>query len=123
MQSGFTDIGVVLACWRDGLSLCLFASRLIDLREQTKYQENFYRLTLLLIVSWIASQFYNDRIPEIFTLVKTGQVGKIAGLIHEYGKYNIEGGNRYAANWNALYAICVISALPVLFLISTIKPF
>ena len=72
-------------------------------------------LLLLLIVSWIASQFYNDRIPEIFTLIKSGQGGKIAGLINEYGKYNIEGGNRYAANWNALYAICVISAIPVLF--------
>ena len=72
-------------------------------------------LLFLLIIVLIASQFYNDRIPEIFTLIKTGQGGKIAGLIHEYGKYNVEGGNRYAANWNALYAICVISALPVLF--------
>ena len=72
-------------------------------------------LLLLLIASWIASQFYNDRIPEIFTLIKSGQGGKIAGLIHEYGKYNIEGGNRYAANWNALYAVCVVSAIPVLF--------
>ena len=53
-------------------------------------------LLLLLIASGIASQFYNDRIPEIFTLIKSGQGGKIAGLIHEYG-------------------ICVISAIPVLF--------
>lgn len=73
-------------------------------------------LSLLLIFVLIGSQFYSDRTPEIVNLIQSGQTDKISGLIQEYGKYNIEGGNRYEANWNALYAICVFCGLPILIL-------
>jgi hypothetical protein len=73
-------------------------------------------LSLIVVIILIASRFYNDRIPEIFTLLQTGQAAKISDLIQEYGKYNIEGGNRYEANWNALYAVCVFCALPIFIL-------
>ncbi|HMS27494.1 MAG TPA: hypothetical protein PKC80_09000 [Burkholderiaceae bacterium] len=104
--------------WHAGELVYLFVYLLTALflyANKQNIKKIFAILLLLLIVILIASQFYNDRIPEIFTLIKTGQGGKIAGLIHEYGQYNIEGGNRFAANWNALYAICVVSAIPVLF--------
>jgi hypothetical protein len=71
-------------------------------------------ITTLVFLVWIGSYFYVGRVPEIITLIQTGQNNKIADLIQEYGKYNIEGGNRFEANWNALYAVCVASALPVL---------
>lgn len=77
----------------------------------------FIVLCILLILVLIASQFYSDRIPEIIHLIQSGQTAKIADLIEEYGKYNIEGGNRYEANWNALYAVCVFCALPILFIV------
>lgn len=83
-------------------------------------RENFKKiligLFLLFILIWIGSQFYSGRMPEIVNLIQIGQIGKISSLIEEYGKYNIEGGNRYAANWNALYAVCVFCALPILFI-------
>ena len=83
-------------------------------------RENFKKiligLFLLFILIWIGSQFYSGRMPEIVNLIQIGQIGKISSLIEEYGKYNIEGGNRYAANWNALYAVSVFCALPILFI-------
>lgn len=78
-------------------------------------------LCVLLILVLMASQFYNDRIPEIIHLIQSGQTAKIADLIEEYGKYNIEGGNRYEANWNALYAVCVFCALPILIIVDKNK--
>jgi hypothetical protein len=84
-------------------------------------KENFRKILigifLLFIFIGIGSQFYAGRMPEIVNLLNAGQGGKISNLVDEYGKYNIEGGNRYAANWNALYAVCVFCSLPILFIV------
>lgn len=71
-------------------------------------------ICVVALLIWIGSHFYVGRVPEIVSLLQTDQSGKVADLIQEYGKYNTEGGNRYEANWNALYAICVFCAVPIL---------
>jgi hypothetical protein len=78
-------------------------------------------LLSMFALAWIGSFFYVDRVPEIISLIQTGQSTKISGLIQEYGKYNIDGGNRYEANWNALYAVCVFCALPILYIVNRDK--
>lgn len=81
-------------------------------------QKNIKKIAIIIFVIalliWIGSHFYVGRVPEIVNLLQTNQSGKVVDLIQEYGKYNIEGGNRYEANWNALYAICVFCAIPIL---------
>jgi hypothetical protein len=78
-------------------------------------------LFLFLLLVWIGSHFYNERMPVIVTLVKSGETSKIIDLVEKYGQFNIQGGNRFAANWNALYAISVFCALPIYYIHYTNK--
>jgi hypothetical protein len=94
--------------------LCIYLmAALVVFVNQKNIIKILISLLMVALLIWIASHFYIGRVPEIVSLIQTGQSGKIAELMREYGKYNIEGGNRFEANWNALYAICVISALPI----------
>jgi hypothetical protein len=72
---------------------------------------------IFLIVAFIAVQFYDDRIPEIVKLIKMGEIEKINDLIQIYGKFNTEGGNRFNANWNAMYALCILCAFPIVYIV------
>jgi ABC-type multidrug transport system fused ATPase/permease subunit len=90
------------------------ASVLVIFTNQKNIKKVLMSVFVLVLIAWIASNYYNGRVPEIVSLIQTGKSTKISDLIHEYGKYNVEGGNRYEANWNVLYAICVACALPIL---------
>ena len=97
------------------------ASMLVIFTTQKNIKKILISIFVVALLIWIGSRFYVGRVPEIISLLQTDQSGKVADLIQEYGKYNIEGGNRYEANWNALYAICVFCAIPILVINHTSK--
>jgi hypothetical protein len=72
-------------------------------------------IIFLLIISYVASIYYEDRISEIFTLIKNDEYKKIHTSIVEHGKWNVLGGNRHLANWNELYFLSICFVAPILF--------
>ena len=102
--------------------LCIYvvAGMLVFTNKQN-IKTILFLLTTMLIMVLIAAQFYTDRIPEIVHLIRSGETAKISELVEKYGKYNVESGNRFEANWNALYAICVFCALPILYIVKKTK--
>jgi hypothetical protein len=102
--------------------LFVYLASVLVVFAKRKNKKNILICMLVIVpISWIASKFYMGRVPEIISLIQMGQSTKISNLIHEYGKYNVNGGNRFDANWNALYAICVACALPILIINHTGK--
>ena len=87
---------------------------LIFYTTQKNIKKILMSIFVVVLLTWIGSHFYVGRVPQIVNLLQTNQGVKVVDLIQEYGRYNIEGGNRYEANWNAMYAICVFCAIPIL---------
>ena len=64
------------------------------------------------VALYLGLNFYKDQTPLLITLLKNNEISKIMELINQKGTWNaVEGGNRYAGNWNELYAISVYSML------------
>lgn len=72
-------------------------------------------ILFLWLIIYFASIFYEDRIPEIVTLIKNSEYKKIYSSIVEHGRWNVLGGNRHSANWNELYLLSIFLVLPILF--------
>jgi hypothetical protein len=63
---------------------------------------------VVIVVLYIAISFYSDHIPALVTHLKKREFTKILTEINAKGTWNaINGGNRYAANWNELYSLSV----------------
>ena len=76
-------------------------------------------VSFLLIIAalYLGLNFYKDQIPLLITLLKNNETSKIMELINQKGTWNaVEGGNRYAGNWNEMYALSVCLMLLVGFL-------
>lgn len=89
---------------------------LICFTTKKNYKKTLILIVMVLIVVLIATKFYSDIVPELIKLLKEGDWIEIKKRINTHGLYNIQGGNRYLANWNELYALSVIMAIPVIFL-------
>jgi hypothetical protein len=72
-------------------------------------------ILFLSLIFYFASIFYEDRIPEIVTLIKNSEYNKIYTSILEHGRWNVLGGNRHSANWNELYLLSISLAVLILF--------
>lgn len=69
---------------------------------------------LVIAALYFGMKFYTDQIPMLLTLVKNNEWLKMTGLINEKGTWNVvDGGNRYAANWNEMYRLSVYTMLGV----------
>lgn len=77
------------------------------------YKKTLILMMVVLIVALIAAKFYTDYMPGLIKLLKDGNYSKIKDAINVYGTYNIQGGNRYLANWNELYALSVLMVAPI----------
>lgn len=74
------------------------------------YKPKYVLLSISIIIAllYIAISFYSDHIPALITHLKNGEFGKILTEINAKGTWNaVDGGNRYAANWNELYRLSV----------------
>jgi hypothetical protein len=64
------------------------------------------------LVLYFGIKFYVGRVPLLITLFKDGELTKIATVINDKGVWNVvEGGNRYAGNWNEMYTLNVVILL------------
>ena len=67
---------------------------------------------LVVVVLYFGLYFYKDQTPLLVTLLKNNEISKIMALINQKGTWNaVEGGNRYAGNWNEMYALSVVILL------------
>ncbi len=65
-------------------------------------------MSIITVLLYVAISFYNDRVPPLITHLKKGEFIKILTDINTKGVWNaVDGGNRYAANWNELYRLSV----------------
>jgi hypothetical protein len=63
---------------------------------------------MLLVAVYLSAKFYADQTPALITHLINRDFIKILQEIKVKGTWNaIHGGNRYAANWNELYALSV----------------
>jgi hypothetical protein len=83
---------------------------------KNNYKKVLISLVIGSLIVWIAAKFYSDIMPELLKLLKEGSWIQIKEKINKYGLYNIQGGNRYSANWNELYALSVLVAAPICFI-------
>jgi hypothetical protein len=87
---------------------------------------NKYVLFLIIFIAaslFLGLRFYKDQTPLLITLLKNFDIVKIMSLIQEKGTWNaIEGGNRYAGNWNEMYALSVMILL-LIALLTVFKKF
>ncbi|MEQ1534330.1 MAG: hypothetical protein ABL923_00500 [Burkholderiaceae bacterium] len=88
---------------------------LICFTTKKNYKKTLILIVMVLIVVLIATKFYSDIVPELIKLLKEGNWIEIKKRINTHGLYNIQGGNRYLANWNELYTLSVFMAVPVIF--------
>jgi hypothetical protein len=71
----------------------------------------------IIAVLYLGLDFYKDQTPLLITLLKNNEISKIMELINQKGTWNaVDGGNRYAGNWNEMYALSVYLMLLVGFL-------
>lgn len=89
---------------------------LICFTTKKNYKKTLILIVMTLIVILIATKFYSDIVPELIKLLKEGDWIEINKKINTHGLYNIQGGNRYLANWNELYTLSVFMAVPTILL-------
>jgi hypothetical protein len=71
----------------------------------------------IIVVLYLGINFYKDQTPLLITFLKSNEISKIMELINQKGTWNaVEGGNRYAGNWNEMYALSVYLMLLMGFL-------
>jgi hypothetical protein len=78
----------------------------------TQYKYNLKYILIALILGGVivatAVKLYTGQVPALVTYIMNGQHSKILTDINAKGIYNaVDGGNRYAANWNELYRLSV----------------
>jgi hypothetical protein len=89
---------------------------LISFTNKKNYKKTLILILVALVVVLTAIKFYSDIVPELIKLAKAGDWIEINKKINMYGSYNIQGGNRYLANWNELYTLSVLVVLPTILL-------
>ena len=93
-----------------------FPILLICFSNKGNYKKTLIITVTILIVIFFAEKFYTDMRPNLVKYIFEGNFLKIKNEIKIHGTYNIQGGNRYAANWNELYALSVILIVPIVML-------
>lgn len=85
---------------------------LICFITKKNFKNTLILMTLSLIIVLVGAKFYSDIVPGLIKLLKAGDLHQIKHRINIDGLYNIQGGNRYQANWNELYALSVLLVVP-----------
>jgi hypothetical protein len=83
------------------------------------YKNTLILMAISLIIVLAGVKFYSDIVPGLIKLMKAGDWHQIKQRIIIDGLYNIQGGNRYLANWNELYALSVFLVVPTAILVWT----
>ena len=81
--------------------------------KKENYKKFFILLGILFVVIFIAEKFYTDIRPALIKYLLEGNFSEIYTEIKRRGTYLIQGGNRYSGNWNELYMLSVLLAVPV----------
>ena len=92
---------------------------LICFTTKKNYKNTFTLIIVSLIIVLVGVNFYSDIVPGLIKLIKAGDWHQIKQRINSDGLYNIQGGNRYLANWNELYAFSVFLVVPTALLVWT----
>lgn len=92
---------------------------LICFTTKRNYKKTLILMMLALIVVLLGVKFYSDIVPGLIKLLKEGDWRQIKERINIDGLYNVQGGNRYLANWNELYALSVFMVVPIALLVWT----
>lgn len=85
-------------------------------------KSNYKKIAIIIVIGivfvfvFVMSGYYTERVPELLKLLKNGNFSKIKSEINIQGLYNTQGGNRYLANWNELYALSIYMVVPVVVL-------
>jgi hypothetical protein len=90
---------------------------LICFTTKKNYKNTLLLMMLALIVVLVGAKFYTDIVPGLIKLIKAGDWHQIKQRINIDGLYNVQGGNRYSANWNELYALSVFMVVPLALLV------
>ena len=89
---------------------------LICFSNKESYKKTLIFIVLISIVIFFAEKFYTDMRPNLVKYIFEGDFIKIKNEIKTHGTYNVQGGNRYSANWNELYALSIILIVPIVML-------
>ena len=81
--------------------------------NKENYKKFFIVLGISMVVIFIAERFYTDIRPALMKYLLEGNFSEISSEIKRRGTYLIQGGNRYSANWNELYALSALLVAPV----------
>jgi hypothetical protein len=92
---------------------------LLCFTTKKNYKNTLILMALSLIIVLVGAKFYSDIVPGLIKLIKAGDWHQIKQRINIDGLYNIQGGNRYLANWNELYALSVFLVVPTAILVWT----
>jgi len=93
-----------------------FPILVICFATKNNYKKTLILMMVALVVVLIAAKFYSDIVPGLIKLLKEGDWTQIKEKINIHGLYNVQGGNRYLANWNELYALSVLMGAPIVLL-------
>jgi hypothetical protein len=86
---------------------------LICFSSKENYKKTLVFMVIIFIVIFFAEKFYTDIRPNLVKYIFEGDFIKIKNELKIHGTYNIQGGNRYSANWNELYAFSTILIAPI----------
>ena len=89
---------------------------LICFSNKENYKKTLVCMVIIFIVIFFAEKFYTDIRPNLVKHIFEGDFIKIKNEIKTHGTYNVQGGNRYTANWNELYALSTILIFPIVML-------
>ena len=90
-----------------------FPILLICFSNKGNYKKTLIITLTILIVIFFAEKFYTDIRPTLVKYLLEGNFNEISTEIKRRGTYLINGGNRYSGNWNELYMLSALLAVPV----------
>lgn len=86
---------------------------LLCFSNKENYKKTLVFMVIIFIVIFFAEKFYTDIRPNLVKYIFEGDLIKIKNELKIHGAYNVQGGNRYSANWNELYALSTILIIPI----------
>lgn len=86
---------------------------LICFSSKENYKKTLVCMVIIFIIIFFAEKFYTDIRPNLVKYIFEGDFIKIKNELKIHGTYNVQGGNRYSANWNELYALSTILIVPI----------
>lgn len=86
---------------------------LVCFSRKENYKKTLVCMVIIFIVIFFAEKFYTDIRPNLVKYIFEGEFIKIKDELKIHGTYNVQGGNRYSANWNELYTLSIMLIVPI----------